>query len=69
MTYRADHCTEAKRSTGSETGGMQRSSSAMVQRLRPDGWEVATEVSFNVYGERGSIDILAFHAADTCACS
>jgi transcriptional regulator with XRE-family HTH domain len=32
----------------------------MVERLRDDGWEVATEVSFNVFGERGSIDILAF---------
>jgi transcriptional regulator with XRE-family HTH domain len=28
----------------------------------PD-WEVATEVSFNVRGERGSIDVLAFHRA------
>jgi hypothetical protein len=26
-------------------------------------WEIATEVSFNVRGERGSIDILAFHRA------
>jgi transcriptional regulator with XRE-family HTH domain len=25
------------------------------------GWDVATEVSFNNYGERGSIDILAYH--------
>jgi transcriptional regulator with XRE-family HTH domain len=32
----------------------------MVARLRNDGWEVATEVSFNVFGERGAIDILAF---------
>lgn len=32
----------------------------LVTRLRADGWEVATEVSFNVFGERGSIDILAF---------
>ena len=32
----------------------------LVARLRGDGWEVATEVSFNVFGERGSIDILAF---------
>jgi Holliday junction resolvase-like predicted endonuclease len=32
----------------------------MVARLRADGWEVATEVSFNSFGERGSIDILAF---------
>ncbi len=31
--------------------------------LRSDGWEVATEVSFEIRGERGSIDILAFHAA------
>jgi Holliday junction resolvase-like predicted endonuclease len=35
----------------------------MVKRLRADGWEVATEVSFNHFGERGSIDILAYHAA------
>jgi hypothetical protein len=34
---------------------------AMVRRLRADGWDVATEVSFNHFGERGSIDILAFH--------
>ena len=32
----------------------------LVVRLRRDGWEVATEVSFNVFGERGSVDILAF---------
>lgn len=31
--------------------------------LRSPEWQVATEVSFNVRGERGSIDILAFHAA------
>lgn len=34
---------------------------AIVRLLRASGWEVATEVSFNVYGERGSIDVLAFH--------
>lgn len=33
----------------------------LVEILRVLGWEVATEVSFNEYGERGSIDILAFH--------
>lgn len=32
----------------------------LVRRLRADAWEVATEVSFNVFGERGSVDILAF---------
>ncbi len=31
--------------------------------LGSNSWEVATEVSFNIYGERGSIDILAFHSA------
>jgi transcriptional regulator with XRE-family HTH domain len=33
----------------------------MVARLLDVGWELATEVSFSVYGERGSIDILAWH--------
>lgn len=27
------------------------------------GWQVATEVSFSIRGERGSIDVLAFHPA------
>ena len=35
----------------------------IVARLVADGWQVATEVSFSVYGERGSIDVLAFHPA------
>jgi hypothetical protein len=30
-------------------------------RLMGLGWHVATEVSFNIRGERGSIDILALH--------
>jgi transcriptional regulator with XRE-family HTH domain len=30
------------------------------------GWEHAPEVSFSIYGERGVIDILAFHAASRC---
>ena len=34
---------------------------SIVRLLRTAGWTCATEVSFNVYGERGSIDILAFH--------
>jgi transcriptional regulator with XRE-family HTH domain len=33
----------------------------MLRRLRSLGWEVASEVSFNIRGERGTIDILAFH--------
>lgn len=31
--------------------------------LHADGWVFATEVTFNQHGERGSIDILAHHAA------
>ena len=32
-------------------------------RLRAAGWEVRTEVSFNIRGERGSVDIVAWHVA------
>ena len=35
----------------------------LVGLLRSLDWEVATEVSFNHFGDRGSIDILAFHPA------
>jgi transcriptional regulator with XRE-family HTH domain len=34
---------------------------AMLELLRRSRWVVATEVSFNVERERGTIDILAFH--------
>jgi transcriptional regulator with XRE-family HTH domain len=33
----------------------------IVTRLASAGWLVSTEVSFSVQGERGSIDVLAFH--------
>jgi hypothetical protein len=33
----------------------------VVRRLRALGWDVAVEVSFARNGERGSIDVLAFH--------
>jgi transcriptional regulator with XRE-family HTH domain len=36
--------------------------SLVIQLLRSRGWEVAPEVSFSVYGERGWIDVLAWHA-------
>ena len=36
---------------------------AVLRLLRSMGWEVATEISFNMRGDRGTIDILAFHAA------
>ena len=35
----------------------------VVRWLTSLGWEVATEVSFSIRGERGSIDVLAFRAA------
>jgi transcriptional regulator with XRE-family HTH domain len=35
----------------------------IVVRVGAAGWQSATEVSFNVFGERGSIDVLAYHAA------
>jgi transcriptional regulator with XRE-family HTH domain len=34
----------------------------LVAILRALGWEVAVEVSFSIFGERGSIDVLAWHA-------
>jgi len=36
---------------------------AVVGRLTPLGWETAMEVSFSIWGERGSIDVLAWHGA------
>lgn len=39
----------------------------VVGLLRAAGWEVALEVTFNVYGDRGSIDILAWHPGRACA--
>ena len=33
----------------------------VVRRLQRLGWEVVVEASFSVWGERGSIDIFAFH--------
>ena len=34
-----------------------------VSLVRRAGWEAAVEVTFNVYGERGSVDVLGWHAA------
>jgi hypothetical protein len=35
----------------------------VVRVLSSHHWVCATEVTFNVYGERGSVDVLAFHPA------
>jgi transcriptional regulator with XRE-family HTH domain len=34
----------------------------VVSLLRSMGWEVAVEVTFNHFGERGSVDVLGWHA-------
>jgi len=39
----------------------------MVALLRAYGWDVATEVSFNRFGDRGSIDVLALHIGASTA--
>ncbi len=36
---------------------------AVVKLLRDAGWEVHAEATFNIYGERGSIDVLGWHPA------
>ena len=36
---------------------------ALSRFLQSDGWEVVAEVSFNHFGDRGRIDLLAYHAA------
>jgi transcriptional regulator with XRE-family HTH domain len=33
----------------------------VIAILRANGWEVLPEVTFTVYGERGSVDVLAYH--------
>ena len=33
----------------------------LVGLLTADGWTVVPDVSFSIYGERGSIDLLAWH--------
>jgi hypothetical protein len=35
----------------------------VVKRLQAAGWECAVEVSFNIRGERGAVDVHAFHSA------
>jgi len=35
----------------------------LAAQLRRAGWQVATEISFNHYGDRGRVDVLAFYPA------
>lgn len=43
--------------------GHARLSSRVIRFLRQRGWDVEAEVSYSIYGERGSIDLLAWHSA------
>ncbi len=43
--------------------GHARLSGRVVEILGQQGWMTEVEVTFSVYGDRGSIDILAWHAA------
>lgn len=36
---------------------------AVVGRLTALGWQVRPEATFNIWGERGSVDVLAWHSA------
>src|SRR3954468_1766693 len=36
---------------------------AVVTLLKAEGWQVRTEVSFSHFGDRGSVDVLAWNAA------
>jgi transcriptional regulator with XRE-family HTH domain len=38
----------------------------IVRWLERYGWDAAVEASFNVFGERGSVDVLAFHRLTGC---
>jgi len=53
----------APSSIASSTKVTPRLSELIVRLLRRLGWTVQLEVSFSHFGERGSIDILAWHAA------
>jgi transcriptional regulator with XRE-family HTH domain len=39
---------------------------SMLELLAHETWQATTEVSFNLRGERGSVDILAFHPPTGC---
>ena len=61
---RADPVAGRRARSPCSTPRMPTSPSPVLRLLRDCGWEVATEVSFNVRGERGTVDILAFHRAN-----
>src|SRR5262245_4788382 len=42
--------------------GHARLVSRVASRLTTRGWQVAVETTFAIWGERGSIDLLAYHA-------
>ena len=59
----------AKSSIACSTRDHALSWSAWLALLARDGWTTIPEATFKVDGERGSIDILAWHEADAAPCS
>ena len=55
------HGADLQRLVNAEHGAMHESVAGLFGSL--DGWEFVPEVSFSIYGERGVIDWLAWHAA------
>ena len=63
-TCRSLACRRARLAAECEALDVPRGGRAVLQAA--PGWSYAPEVSFSVYGERGTIDILAFHAPSRC---
>jgi transcriptional regulator with XRE-family HTH domain len=52
---------EADRALNAGHAAMHEAAARLFRRL--DGWVTAPEVTFSIYGERGVIDVMAWHAA------
>lgn len=52
---------EADRALNAGHAAMHEAAARLFRRL--DGWVTAPEVTFSIYGERGVIDVLAWHAS------
>ena len=58
----------AATSIGSSTVPTPRIVEHVVAATRASGWEVLVEYGFNHYGDRGSVDVLAWHAGSRARC-
>lgn len=53
----------ARREPRSRAQGHAQLVGVTVVALRANGWASAVEVTYSIFGERGSIDVLRFHSA------